>query len=86
MARPNTLVPGIIELAERHRPFISGDDLKSVFSVDAGIKSLSIIPWEQPVTVVSFYPQFKSSTVNDMIGANRLLYKAPESRCLRCVG
>jgi len=48
----NTFVPGCIELAERHRSFIGGDDFKSGqtkmksvlmdFLVEAGIKPLSI--------------------------------------------
>lgn len=48
----NTFVPGCIELAEKHRGFIGGDDFKSgqtkiksvlaEFLVNAGIKPLSI--------------------------------------------
>ncbi len=51
-APQNTFVPGIIELAEREKSFIGGDDLKSgqtklksvlaEFLVNAGIKPLSI--------------------------------------------
>lgn len=51
-APQNTFVPGVIDLAERHRGFIGGDDLKSgqtklksvlaEFLVNAGIKPLSI--------------------------------------------
>jgi myo-inositol-1-phosphate synthase len=51
-APQNTFVPGCIALAERHRSFIGGDDLKSgqtklksvlaEFLVNAGIKPLSI--------------------------------------------
>ena len=51
-APQNTFVPGVIELAERHKAFIGGDDLKSgqtklksvfaEFLVNAGIKPLSI--------------------------------------------
>ncbi|EMD33271.1 hypothetical protein CERSUDRAFT_118311 [Gelatoporia subvermispora B] len=51
-APQNTFVPGVIELAERHKSFIGGDDLKSgqtklksvfaEFLVNAGIKPLSI--------------------------------------------
>ncbi|KAA1476509.1 inositol-3-phosphate synthase [Dentipellis sp. KUC8613] len=51
-APQNTFVPGVIQLAERHRSFIGGDDLKSgqtklksvlaEFLVNAGIKPLSI--------------------------------------------
>ncbi|KAI5995260.1 hypothetical protein F5J12DRAFT_855498 [Pisolithus orientalis] len=49
---PTTFVPGVIELAERYKSFIGGDDLKSgqtklksvlaEFLVNAGIKPLSI--------------------------------------------
>ncbi|KAI5959269.1 INO1 [Candida pseudojiufengensis] len=48
----NTFVPGVIELAEKHKSFIGGDDFKSgqtkiksvlaQFLVDAGIKPISI--------------------------------------------
>ncbi|KAF8529858.1 Myo-inositol-1-phosphate synthase [Gautieria morchelliformis] len=51
-APQNTFVPGVIDLAEKHRSFIGGDDLKSgqtklksvlaEFLVNAGIKPLSI--------------------------------------------
>lgn len=51
----NTFVPGCIELAERHKAFIGGDDfksgqtkLKSVlvdFLVSAGIKPVSIVSY-----------------------------------------
>ena len=51
-APQNTFVPGVISLAEKHRSFIGGDDLKSgqtklksvlaEFLVNAGIKPLSI--------------------------------------------
>lgn len=51
-APQNTFVPGVIELAEHHKSFIGGDDLKSgqtklksvlaEFLVNAGIKPLSI--------------------------------------------
>ncbi|CAD6889143.1 unnamed protein product [Tilletia controversa] len=51
-APQNTFVPGCVELAERHRAFIGGDDLKTgqtkvksviaEFLVNAGIKPLSI--------------------------------------------
>jgi len=51
-APQNTFVPGCIELAERHKAFIGGDDLKTgqtkvksvlaEFLVNAGIKPLSI--------------------------------------------
>ncbi|KAL5504530.1 INO1_2 [Sanghuangporus vaninii] len=51
-APQNTFVPGVVDLAERHKSFIGGDDLKSgqtklksvlaEFLVNAGIKPLSI--------------------------------------------
>ncbi|KAI9508001.1 inositol-3-phosphate synthase [Russula earlei] len=51
-APQNTFVPGVVELAEQHKSFIGGDDLKSgqtklksvlaEFLVNAGIKPLSI--------------------------------------------
>lgn len=51
----NTFVPGCIELAERHRVFIAGDDFKSGqtkvksvivdFLVSAGIKPVSIVSY-----------------------------------------
>ena len=57
-APQNTFVPGVIDLAERHRSFIGGDDLKpgqtkfksvlAEFLVNAGIKPLSIVPYNQP--------------------------------------
>ncbi|KAJ6582634.1 Myo-inositol-1-phosphate synthase-domain-containing protein, partial [Mycena vulgaris] len=97
-APQNTFVPGVIELAERHRSFIGGDDLKSgqtklksvlaEFLVSAGIKPLSIASYNHLGNNdghnLSAEPQFKSkeisksSVVDDMVDANRLLYKAPE--------
>lgn len=54
-APQNTFVPGCIELAEKHRVFVAGDDfksgqtkLKSVlvdFLVNAGIKPVSIVSY-----------------------------------------
>jgi myo-inositol-1-phosphate synthase len=51
----NTFVPGVIELAERHKVFIAGDDFKSGqtkmksvlvdYLVSAGIKPLSIVSY-----------------------------------------
>ncbi|KAJ7931414.1 hypothetical protein B0H13DRAFT_1958016 [Mycena leptocephala] len=70
-APQNTFVPGVIELAERHQSFIGGDDLKS------GQTKLKSV-------LAEFLRQFKSkeisksSVVDDMVDANRLLYKAPE--------
>jgi myo-inositol-1-phosphate synthase len=97
-APQNTFVPGAIELAERHRSFIGGDDLKSgqtklksvlaEFLVNAGIKPLSIASYNHlgnnDGRNLSAERQFKSkeisksSVVDDMVNANRLLYKAPE--------
>lgn len=96
-APQNTFVPGVIELAERHKSFIGGDDLKSgqtklksvlaEFLVNAGIKPLSIASYNHLGNNdghnLSAEPQFKSkeisksSVVDDMVNANRLLYKPP---------
>ncbi|KAK0193020.1 hypothetical protein F5146DRAFT_1042514 [Armillaria mellea] len=98
-APQNTFVPGIIELAEREKSFIGGDDLKSgqtklksvlaEFLVNAGIKPLSIASYNHLGNNdghnLSAERQFrskeisKSSVVDDMVDANRLLFKAPES-------
>ncbi|KAF4621181.1 hypothetical protein D9613_001130 [Agrocybe pediades] len=97
-APQNTFVPGVIELAERQKSFIGGDDLKSgqtklksvlaEFLVNAGIKPLSIASYNHLGNNdghnLSAERQFKSkeisksSVVDDMVDANRLLYKAPE--------
>jgi len=97
-APQNTFVPGVIELAERQKSFIGGDDLKSgqtklksvmaEFLVNAGIKPLSIASYNHLGNNdghnLSAEPQFKSkeisksSVVDDMVDANRLLFKAPE--------
>lgn len=97
-APQNTFVPGVIGLAERHRSFIGGDDLKSgqtklksvlaEFLVNAGMKPLSIASYNHlgnnDGRNLSAEKQFrskeisKSSVVDDMVDANRLLYKAPE--------
>ncbi|KAF8655881.1 hypothetical protein AX16_002866 [Volvariella volvacea WC 439] len=97
-APQNTFVPGVIELAERQKSFIGGDDLKSgqtklksvlaEFLVNAGIKPLSIASYNHlgnnDGRNLSAERQFKSkeisksSVVDDMVNANRLLYKAPE--------
>jgi myo-inositol-1-phosphate synthase len=96
-APQNTFVPGAVELAERNKSFIGGDDLKSgqtklksvlaEFLVNAGIKPLSIASYNHLGNNdghnLSAEPQFKSkeisksSVVDDMVDANRLLYKAP---------
>ncbi|KAK0447004.1 uncharacterized protein EV420DRAFT_1339365 [Desarmillaria tabescens] len=98
-APQNTFVPGIIELAEREKSFIGGDDLKSgqtklksvlaEFLVNAGIKPLSIASYNHLGNNdghnLSAERQFrskeisKSSVVDDMVNANRLLFKAPEA-------
>lgn len=94
-APQNTFVPGCIELAERHRAFIGGDDLKSgqtkiksvlaEYLVNAGIKPLSIASYNHlgnnDGRNLSQEAQFKSkeisksSVVDDMVGANQLLYR-----------
>ncbi|QRV80653.1 Myo-inositol-1-phosphate synthase [Ceratobasidium sp. AG-Ba] len=94
-APQNTFVPGCIELAERHRAFIGGDDLKSgqtkiksvlaEYLVNAGIKPLSIASYNHlgnnDGRNLSQEAQFKSkeisksSVVDDMVGANSLLYR-----------
>ncbi|KAF8625875.1 hypothetical protein AX15_005153 [Amanita polypyramis BW_CC] len=96
-APQNTFVPGVIELAERYKCFIGGDDLKSgqtklksvfaEFLVNAGIKPLSIASYNHlgnnDGRNLSAERQFKSkeisksSVVDDMVDANRLLYKPP---------
>ena len=97
-APQNTFVPGAIELSERYKSFIGGDDLKSgqtklksvlaEFLVNAGIKPLSIASYNHlgnnDGRNLSAEKQFKSkeisksSVVDDMVDANRLLYKAPQ--------
>ncbi|KAF9029530.1 Myo-inositol-1-phosphate synthase [Hymenopellis radicata] len=99
-APQNTFVPGVIALAEKHKSFIGGDDLKSgqtklksvlaEFLVNAGIKPLSIASYNHLGNNdghnLSAEPQFKSkeisksSVVDDMVDANRLLFKAPEGK------
>ncbi|PVF97206.1 putative myo-inositol 1-phosphate synthase [Serendipita vermifera] len=94
-APQNTFVPGCIQLAEQHKSFIGGDDLKSgqtkvksvltEFLVNAGIKPLSIASYNHlgnnDGRNLSAEKQFKSkeisksSVVDDMVGANHLLYK-----------
>ncbi|KAB5589147.1 Myo-inositol-1-phosphate synthase [Ceratobasidium theobromae] len=94
-APQNTFVPGCIELAERHKAFIGGDDLKSgqtkiksvlaEYLVNAGIKPLSIASYNHlgnnDGRNLSQEAQFKSkeisksSVVDDMVGANALLYR-----------
>ncbi|KAJ2449527.1 Myo-inositol-1-phosphate synthase [Coemansia sp. RSA 2336] len=94
----NTLVPGVIDLAERERSFVGGDDFKSgqtkiksvlaEFLVNAGIKPLAITSYNHLGNNdghnLSAPAQFrskeisKSSVVDDMVGANNLLYKKGE--------
>ncbi|KAG8840821.1 Myo-inositol-1-phosphate synthase [Serendipita sp. 405] len=94
-APQNTFVPGCIQLAEQHKSFIGGDDLKSgqtkvksvltEFLVNAGIKPLSIASYNHlgnnDGRNLSAEKQFrskeisKSSVVDDMVGANHLLFK-----------
>ena len=82
---------GAIEVAERHQSFIGQTGLESVlaeFLVNAGIKPLSIASYNHLGNNdghnLSAERQFKSkeisksSVVDDMVDANRLLYKAPE--------
>ncbi|KAL4068694.1 hypothetical protein V8B97DRAFT_2008624 [Scleroderma yunnanense] len=96
-APQNTFVPGVIQLAEREKSFIGGDDLKSgqtklksvlaEFLVNAGIKPLSIASYNHlgnnDGQNLSAERQFKSkeisksNVVDDMVNANRLLYKPP---------
>ncbi|PCH35684.1 Myo-inositol-1-phosphate synthase [Wolfiporia cocos MD-104 SS10] len=77
-APQNTFVPGVIELAERHKSFIGGDDLKSgqtklksvfaEFLVNAGIKPLSIASYNHLGNNdghnLSAEPQFKSKEIS----------------------
>jgi len=77
-APQNTFVPGIIELAEREKSFIGGDDLKSgqtklksvfaEFLVNAGIKPLSIASYNHLGNNdghnLSAEPQFKSKEIS----------------------
>ncbi|KAL2914789.1 Myo-inositol-1-phosphate synthase [Polyrhizophydium stewartii] len=94
----NTFVPGAVELAEREKVFIGGDDfksgqtkLKSVlvdFLVNAGIKPLAITSYNHlgnnDGMNLSAPQQFrskeisKSNVVDDMVEANRILYKDGE--------
>ena len=94
-APQNTFVPGCVKLAEEHKSFIGGDDLKSgqtkvksvltEFLVNAGIKPLSIASYNHlgnnDGRNLSAEKQFrskeisKSSVVDDMVGANHLLYR-----------
>uniref|UniRef100_A0A7S3GDE9 inositol-3-phosphate synthase n=2 Tax=Palpitomonas bilix TaxID=652834 RepID=A0A7S3GDE9_9EUKA len=90
----NTLVPGVVELAQKHKVYIGGDDfktgqtkLKSVlvdFLVSAGIKPVSIVSYNHlgnnDGKNLSAPQQFrskeisKSTVVDDMVEANKILY------------
>ncbi|KAH8110511.1 Myo-inositol-1-phosphate synthase [Phellopilus nigrolimitatus] len=77
-APQNTFVPGVIELAEKQKSFIGGDDLKSgqtklksvlaEFLVNAGIKPLSIASYNHLGNNdghnLSAEPQFKSKEIS----------------------
>ena len=77
-APQNTFVPGVIQLAEREKSFIGGDDLKSgqtklksvfaEFLVNAGIKPLSIASYNHLGNNdghnLSAEPQFKSKEIS----------------------
>ena len=77
-APQNTFVPGVIELAEREKSFIGGDDLKSgqtklksvlaEFLVSAGIKPLSITSYNHLGNNnghnLGAEPQFKSKEIS----------------------
>lgn len=77
-APQNTFVPGVIDLAEKHKSFIGGDDLKSgqtklksvlaEFLVNAGIKPLSIASYNHLGNNdghnLSAEPQFKSKEIS----------------------
>lgn len=94
----NTFVPGVIELAEKKKVFIGGDDFKSGqtkvksvlvdFLVSAGIKPVSVVSYNHlgnndgknlsaPKTFRSKEIS-KSNVIDDMVKANRLLYKENE--------
>lgn len=101
----NTLTNGIVELAERHGTFVSGDDLKSGqtklksvlvdFLVSSGIKPESIVSYNHlgnnDGKNLSAPQQFrskeisKSNVVDDMVAANRILFKNPEDKPDHCV-
>lgn len=90
----NTFVPGVMELAERERTYIGGDDFKSGqtkfksaivdFLVNAGIKPVGITSYNHlgnnDGKNLSSHKQFrskeisKSTVVDDMVAANKILY------------
>ncbi|OZJ03111.1 Inositol-3-phosphate synthase [Bifiguratus adelaidae] len=94
----NTFVPGVLELAERERTYIGGDDFKSGqtkfksalvdFLVNAGIKPVGITSYNHlgnnDGKNLSSYKQFrskeisKSTVVDDMVAANKILYGPKE--------
>jgi len=94
----NTLVPGIVQLAQRYNVFVGGDDFKSGqtkmksvlvdFLVSAGIKPTSIVSYNHlgnnDGKNLQSPQQFrskeisKSNVVDDLVGANHLLYAPGE--------
>ncbi|KAJ2955970.1 hypothetical protein NQZ79_g8131 [Umbelopsis isabellina] len=94
----NTFVPGVMELAERERTYIGGDDFKSGqtkfksaivdFLVNAGIKPVGITSYNHlgnnDGKNLSSHKQFrskeisKSTVVDDMVAANKILYAEDE--------
>lgn len=90
-APQNTFVPGVIELAERHKSFIGGDDLKSgqtklksvfaEFLVNAGIKPLSIASYNHLGNNdghnLSAEPQFKSKEISKSSVVDDMVHANP---------
>lgn len=94
----NTFVPGVMELAEREKTYIGGDDFKSGqtkfksaivdFLVNAGIKPVGITSYNHlgnnDGKNLSSHKQFrskeisKSTVVDDMVAANKILYAENE--------
>ena len=94
----NTFVPGVLELAEREKTYIGGDDFKSGqtkfksaivdFLVNAGIKPVGITSYNHlgnnDGKNLSSHKQFrskeisKSTVVDDMVAANKILYAEDE--------
>ncbi|CAO3679694.1 unnamed protein product [Umbelopsis ramanniana] len=94
----NTFVPGVLELAEREKTYIGGDDFKSGqtkfksaivdFLVNAGIKPVGITSYNHlgnnDGKNLSSHKQFrskeisKSTVVDDMVAANKILYAENE--------
>ncbi|OMJ82486.1 hypothetical protein SteCoe_16837 [Stentor coeruleus] len=95
----NTFVPGCIELAERCRVLIAGDDFKSGqtkiksvlsdFLINSGLKLQSVVSYNHlgnndgknlsaPETFRSKEIS-KSGVIDDVVRANRLMYRSDES-------